>query len=65
MNPLIDQIEFLQSECKRNRIAFDLIRFEFGERNAKLVARPLLNQASYYESIITSLEELKRIKKER
>ncbi|GAB4234251.1 MAG: hypothetical protein Tsb0034_07850 [Ekhidna sp.] len=64
MKLITDQIDFLQSECKNNRVAFELIRSEFGERNAKLVSKPLLNQVSYYESIIISLEELKRLKTE-
>ena len=60
---ILDQIEFLQSKCERNKIALKLIWSEFDERNAMLVASSFLSQIAHYETIITSLGEHNRIKK--
>lgn len=62
MQELVSQIEFLQSECQKNQQAFEGLRSQFGDHSVYFLERPLMTTNRVFQSIIQSLEELRKLK---
>lgn len=62
MKELVDQIEFLHTECQKNQQVFESLKTQFGNQNMHLFEKPLMINTRTIKSIIRSLEELNRLK---
>ncbi|HNP16895.1 MAG TPA: hypothetical protein PKL31_00570 [Fulvivirga sp.] len=63
MASLQEQINFIQKEHDRCKLVYNFLLKEFGEKNIPLLDKEVCEKIRFSKAIITSLEELKNLRR--